>query len=110
MHLTLAAGLTDFSRLTHRLAELTGLETRLTSLGHVMRGGSPSAADRILATKLGSKAVDLIADGQSGMMVAERGGYAVPVPLSEIAGNRRIIPEDHPLLDSLKNLGVCLGI
>lgn len=53
---------TDFEdsaavHLTHRLAELTGLETRLTSLGHVMRGGTPSAADRILATKLGTKAV-----------------------------------------------------
>ncbi|MCW8933049.1 MAG: 6-phosphofructokinase [Gammaproteobacteria bacterium] len=96
--------------LTHRLAELTGLETRLTSLGHVMRGGSPSAADRILATKLGTKAVDLIADGESGVMVAERGGYAIPVPLDEIAGNRRIIPDDHPLLDSLKNLGICLGV
>ncbi len=96
--------------LTHRLAELTGLETRLTSLGHVMRGGSPSAADRILATNLGTKAVDLIVEGKSGVMVADQGGYAVPVPLEEIAGNRRIIPDDHPLLDSLKNLGICLGI
>ncbi len=95
--------------LTHRLAELTGLETRLTSLGHVMRGGTPSAADRILATKLGTKAVDLIAQEKSGFMIAERGGYAVPVPLDEIAGNRRIIPEDHPLLESLRHLGICLG-
>ena len=106
---------TDFEdstavHLTHRLAELTGLETRLTSLGHVMRGGSPSAADRILATKLGTKVVDLIVEGQSGVMVAERGGYAVPVPLEEIAGNRRIIPDDHPLLDSLRSLGICLGV
>ncbi len=95
--------------LTHRLAELTGLETRLTSLGHVMRGGSPSAADRILATKLDTKAVDLIAQGQSGVMVAERGAYAVPVPLEEIAGNRCIIPDDHPILESLRSLGICLG-
>ncbi|MCU7938676.1 MAG: 6-phosphofructokinase [gamma proteobacterium symbiont of Bathyaustriella thionipta] len=95
--------------LTHRLAELTGLETRLTSLGHVMRGGTPSAADRILATKLGTKAVELIAQEKSGFMVAERGGYAVPVPLEEIAGNRRIIPDNHPLLNSLRSLGICLG-
>lgn len=95
--------------LTHRLAELTGLETRLTSLGHVMRGGSPSSADRILATKLGTKAVDLIMAGESGKMVAERGGYAEAVPLEEIAGNRRIIPDDHPILQSLNSLGICLG-
>jgi len=95
--------------LTHRLAELTGLETRLTSLGHVMRGGTPSAADRILATKLGTKAVDLIVDGESGKMVAERGGYPVAVPLEEVAGNRRIIPDDHPLLESLRHLDICLG-
>jgi 6-phosphofructokinase len=95
--------------LTHRLEELTGLETRLTSLGHVMRGGSPSAADRILATKLGTKAVELIMAGESGKMVAERGGYAVAVPLEEIAGNRRVIPDDHPLLESLRSLGICLG-
>ncbi len=105
---------TDFEdsaalHLTHRLAELTGLETRLTSLGHVMRGGTPSAADRILATKLGTKAVELIAQQQSGFMIAERGGYAIPVPLEEVAGNRRIIPDDHPLLNSLRSLGICLG-
>ena len=95
--------------LTHRLEQLTGLETRLTSLGHVMRGGSPSAADRILATKLGTKAVELIVAGESGKMVAERGGYAQAVPLEEIAGNRRIIPDDHPILQSLRSLGICLG-
>ena len=51
-----------------------------------------------------------MATARSGVMVAERGGYAVPVPLEEIAGNRRIIPEDHPLLDSLRSLGICLGV
>ncbi len=95
--------------LTHRLQELTGLETRLTSLGHVMRGGTPSATDRILATKLGTKAVDLIVNNESGLMVAERSGYAVGIPLEEIAGKRRIIPNDHPLLSSLRDLGICLG-
>jgi ATP-dependent phosphofructokinase / diphosphate-dependent phosphofructokinase len=73
-----------------------------------MRGGSHSAADRLLATKLGTKSVVLIIEGQSGVMVAECGGYAVSVSLQEIAGNRRIVPDDHLLLESLRNLGICL--
>jgi ATP-dependent phosphofructokinase / diphosphate-dependent phosphofructokinase len=96
--------------LSRRLPELTGLETRLTALGHVMRGGSPSAADRILATQLGSKAVELLAAGVSGVMVAVRGRRLEPVPLEQVAGQRHAVPLDHPLLQSLRMLNISLGI
>ena len=96
--------------LARRLPEATGLETRLTSLGHVMRGGTPSAADRILATQLGSKAVELLAEGVSGVMVAVRGRRLDPVPLEEVAGERHTVPMDHPLLQSLRMLNISLGV
>jgi 6-phosphofructokinase len=95
--------------LFRRLPELTGLETRLTSLGHVMRGGTPSATDRILATQLGSKAVELLAEDVSGVMVAVRGRRLEPVPLEEVAGQRQSVPLEHPLLQSLRMLNISLG-
>lgn len=100
---------TAASRLAHDLPALTGLETRLTSLGHVMRGGSPSAADRILASELGSKAVSLLAEGISGVMVAVKGTQLEPMPLEEVAGRRRAITLDHPILQTLRMLDIALG-
>ncbi len=69
-------------RLTRQIEEGSGLETRLTALGHVMRGGTPTAADRTLATVLGSEAARLLAKGVSGVMVGMRGQTPVPVELS----------------------------
>ena len=64
------------------LEQLTGFETRVTVLGHVQRGGTPSASDRVLASRLGVAAADLAVDGESGVMVAVRGTDIVPVPLA----------------------------
>ena len=72
------------------IEERTGYETRVTVLGHLQRGGTPTAFDRVLATRLGSKAADLAVEGRSGVMVALQGAEIVPVPLavgcSEIRG------------------------
>ncbi|HEY5685758.1 MAG TPA: ATP-dependent 6-phosphofructokinase [Acidimicrobiia bacterium] len=95
--------------LAFKLEELTGLEARVTILGHVQRGGAPSTADRILATQLGTAAADLIAEGTTGVMVAMRDGQSVPVPLEEVAGKRKTVPLDHPWIRGARNLGVCLG-
>ncbi len=65
------------------IEQLTGYETRVTVLGHLQRGGTPSAFDRVLATRLGAKAADLSGDGQHGIMVAMRGADIVAVPLAE---------------------------
>ena len=96
-------------RVAAELEELTGLESRVTILGYVQRGGTPSAADRLLATRLGSAAADLVARGKFGIMVASRGDGTAPVPLEEVAGKRRTVPPDHPWLESARHMGVCLG-
>jgi 6-phosphofructokinase 1 len=96
-------------RLTRQIEEGTGLETRLTALGHVMRGGTPTAADRILATVLGSEAARLLAGGVAGVMVGIKGQTPVQVALSQVAGKRRNVPLDHPWVQTLRRLNICLG-
>lgn len=95
--------------LADSLEALTGLEARVTILGHVQRGGTPSPADRVLATQLGTAAADAVADGLYGVMIASRDGVAVPVPLDEVAGKRKTVPIDHPWVESARRLGICLG-
>ncbi|HET9722918.1 MAG TPA: ATP-dependent 6-phosphofructokinase [Actinomycetota bacterium] len=75
------------------LERRTGYETRVTVLGHVQRGGSPVASDRVLATRYGQAAIDLAAAGRWGRMVATRGGDLTDVPLSE-AAKTRSVPEE----------------
>jgi 6-phosphofructokinase len=86
-----------------------GLESRVTILGHLQRGGTPSAGDRLLATRLGSACAELIQRGTYGIMVAARGEGSAPVPLGEVAGKRKVVPLDHPWLDSARSVGTCLG-
>jgi 6-phosphofructokinase len=97
------------SRLARHLQELTGVEARVTSLGHVQRGGIPSAFDRTLCTLLGAKAADLLAEGHYDVMVAYRNGGCVPVPLADVVGRRKPVPHDHPLLDCARKVGTCFG-
>ncbi|MGI9649475.1 MAG: 6-phosphofructokinase [Acidimicrobiia bacterium] len=78
----------------HELENLTGFETRVTVLGHLQRGGTPSAWDRVLATRFGVAAADLAAAGDYGKMVAARGTEMVPVPLAEACASVRGVPTD----------------
>jgi ATP-dependent phosphofructokinase / diphosphate-dependent phosphofructokinase len=71
----------------------TGFETRITVLGHVQRGGSPVAADRVLATLLGEAAVDHAAQGDWGCLVGQRGEDIVTTPLAEVGSGARVVPE-----------------
>lgn len=96
-------------RIAAALEERTGLEARVTVLGHVQRGGPPTARDRLLATRLGTKAAELLAKGEYGVMVAVRGEDCVPVPLPKVAGKRRTIPLDDPLIAAARSIGTCLG-
>jgi 6-phosphofructokinase 1 len=96
-------------RVSQRLEELTGLESRVTILGHLQRGGTPSAADRLLATTLGSACASLIDQGVFGVMVAARGDGAEPIPLEEVVGKRKLVPIDHPWVKTARSIGVCLG-
>ena len=76
------------------LEELTGFESRVTVLGYVQRGGTPTAFDRVLATRLGVAAADLAVEGNSGVMVGIRGTKIVPVPLEEACAEVKGIPSD----------------
>ena len=83
-------------RLEHEIEERTGFETRATVLGHVQRGGTPTAFDRVLATRLGVAAIDAAHDGSWGTMPALRGTRIELVALSEaVAQLRTVPPEDY---------------
>ena len=96
-------------RLARQLEKLTQLESRVTILGYVQRGGTPSAADRLLATRLGTACADLIEEGVHGVMVAARGNGAEPVPLEKVAGKLKTVSLDHPWIESARRVGTCLG-
>ena len=96
-------------RLATQLEELTHLESRLTILGYVQRGGTPCAEDRILATRLGSACADRINAGQFGVMVAARGDHTEPVPLDQVAGKLHLVPPDHSWVEAARRVGTCLG-
>lgn len=96
-------------RLAKQLELLTGLESRITILGHLQRGGIPSAADRLLSTRLGTACTDLIVKGTYGVMVAARGDSTQAVMLEEVAGKVKTVPTDHPWVKSARNIGISLG-
>jgi 6-phosphofructokinase 1 len=95
--------------LTETLEQATGLESRLTILGHLQRGGTPSAADRVLATRLGTACAELIHAGRAGVMVAARGESTEAVPLADVAGKKKLVPLDHPLVRSARLVGTSFG-
>lgn len=96
-------------RLSQELEKMTGLESRLTILGHYQRGGTPSAADRVLATRLGSACIESIAKGESGVMIAVNGFGTKTVPLEEVVGKKNLVPLDHPWVAAARNVSTCLG-
>jgi ATP-dependent phosphofructokinase / diphosphate-dependent phosphofructokinase len=95
--------------LANQLEKLTGLETRITILGHLLRGGAPTATDRLLATNLGTACMRFFHSGQSGIMVAIQNEAIVPVPLEEVTGRRKVVPPNHPWIESARRVGTNLG-
>lgn len=95
--------------LADQIEKATELETRALVLGHLQRGGSPSAYDRVLATQLGTRVVDMILAEKYGHMVGIRCSALVDVPLEEVARGPRLVPLDHPLIRSARAIGTCFG-
>ena len=85
------------------------VEARVTVLGHLQRGGSPCAFDRILATQFGVAAVDLIKEQKFGYMVASDYPRIVALPLKEAIASYHYVEHDHPLVHTARGLGICLG-
>jgi 6-phosphofructokinase len=91
------------------LSTLTGKETRSVVLGHLQRGGAPTSFDRVLATRFGGKAVELVKQGQFGTMVAFDPPDIIARPLAEIVGKTKTVPKNSDLLATAKALGVTFG-
>jgi len=96
-------------RLSLELEKKTGLESRITILGHLQRGGTPSAADRLLATRMGAAAVDLINAGATGVMTSAKGDHIIPVPLESVTGKIKLVPAGHPWITGARKVGTCFG-
>lgn len=95
--------------LADRIEEATGLSTRLTKLGHLQRGGSPTAYDRVLATRFGHEAMELLAAGLHGNMVALKGNRIVPVPLEKATVKTKKVPHNHMLIRAARAVGTSFG-
>ena len=92
-----------------RLRTLTGADTRVTTLGHVQRGGVPSATDRILGSAFGVRAVDLIAEGRFGRMVVWQNRRVVDEAIEDTIATHRRVDVDGDLVKTARGLGVCFG-
>ena len=95
--------------LAHRLTAATGAESRATVLGHVQRGAMPTAEDRLLASALGVRAVDLLAAGKADRMVAWWNRTVIDVPLEKVVGRSRTLDIDGAMIRTARALGICLG-
>ncbi len=96
-------------RISRELEPLVDQETRYVVLGHLQRGGSPVAFDRVLATRFGSHAVNLVRQHKSGIMVALRSAAIVDVPLEMVVGRTKPVPLDSDLVRVARDMGMCLG-
>lgn len=103
-------------RVAHELEEATGLESRVTVLGYLQRGGTPSAFDRVLSTQFGVAGAHFLAEEKFGNLVAMQNNEIVAVPLSEIAGKVKNIPVlgdgngvEHSMIAAGRGLGTCFG-
>ncbi len=104
------AGITTATnRLAAQIQKGTGIETRVCVPGHMLRGGSPSAYDRVLATKFGVRAAKLIEKEKYGYSVAMVKNAITENPLKEVAGKTKFVTEDHQLVVTARHLGISFG-
>jgi 6-phosphofructokinase 1 len=94
------------SYVSRRVEELTGKESRCVVLGHLQRGGSPNAFDRMLGTSFGACAVRTLANGQTGKMVALQAGEITTVPISLACANIKTVPIDGQLVRTARDIGI----
>jgi ATP-dependent phosphofructokinase / diphosphate-dependent phosphofructokinase len=97
------------ARVSDQLAALTGKETRYVVLGHLQRGGAPTSFDRVLATRFGARAVELVLEEQFGTMVAFHPPDIVAVPLEKVVGRTRNIPADFDVVRTARAMGIAFG-
>ncbi len=97
-------------RVAKEIADFTGEEEpRVSVLGYLQRGGSPSSSDRLLASRIGSATASFLNEGKFGFLVALQGGNIKAVPLSDVAGKVKNIPLNHPVIKTARGLGIGFG-
>ncbi|MBI3410551.1 MAG: 6-phosphofructokinase [Planctomycetes bacterium] len=97
------------SSVAKAISRRVGMETRVTVLGHLQRGGIPTPFDRILATRFGAHAAEMLAQGTYNHMVALKGSQVTSVPLEQVAGKIKLVPLDHPLIRTARQVGTNFG-
>ena len=96
-------------KLTRAIEEKTGIESRCTVLGYLQRGGSPTAYDRMLATRYGVRAVEAAMSKNYNVMVALQANQIVPVPIDEVASEPHYVPDDSDIVQAAREIGICFG-
>ncbi len=97
------------NRVAKAISRRLGMETRVTVLGHLQRGGVPTPFDRVLATRFGTHAAEMLAQGTFNHMVCMKGSEVTSVPLELVAGRTKLVPPDHPLIRSARRVGTNFG-
>jgi 6-phosphofructokinase len=97
------------NKLVADIEERTKLDARATVLGHIQRGGSPTPADRVLATQFGYHALEILMKGAHGQLVVQQAGRLAEVPIESVAGKQRKVPPDDPLVSTARAVGTCFG-
>ena len=97
------------SRVAKAISKRLDMETRVTVLGHLQRGGIPTPYDRVLATRFGVHAAELLHEGVYNRMVCLKGADITSVPLEMIAGKIKLVPADHPLIKAARHVGTNFG-
>lgn len=96
-------------KISQIIQEKTGFETRVVIPGHILRGGSPSAYDRTLATGIGAYAADLIEKKKFGVTVSVKNSEYVATPLEDVAHKRKVVTKDHPMVRTAEAIGISFG-
>jgi 6-phosphofructokinase 1 len=91
------------------ISQRLGMDTRVTVLGHLQRGGIPTPFDRVLATRFGTYAAEMLAEGRYNQMVCMKGADVTSVPLERVAGRTKLVPLDHPLIRTARRVGTNFG-
>ena len=96
--------------LAEQIGEVTGLDCRSVNLGHIQRGGTPTPADRVLATGFGNTAVELLMRGVKNHLVVQKDGKLSSIPLARVAGKIKTVKKNHPLVKAAKAVGTSFGV
>ena len=95
--------------IANQIEEETKIECRVTILGHLQRGGTPTPFDRILATQFSVKAMELVEQKKFNHMVAYQGGQLIAVPIEKVMGKQRTVPMDCALIQAALSIGTSFG-